>query len=176
MSIETEQYQGHTIEVDYDSDPISPREDDNICVFHIAHRNYSFGDKNYNSFESIEEARKQALRNKDIVLPLYMLDHSGITISLSPFSCPWDSNQVGFVQIPREKMIKEFSKKNFTKALKQKGLDIAKLEVKVLDNFIRGEVYSYAVDGDVCGGFYSVEDAIEYAKNEIVVTNITVNS
>ncbi len=98
-----------------------PREDYNICVFHIAHRNYSFGDKNYNSFESIEEARKQALRDKDIVLPLYMLDHSGITISLSPFSCPWDSNQVGFVQIPREKMIKEFSKKNFTKALKQKG-------------------------------------------------------
>ena len=169
MSIETEQYQGHTIEVDYDSDPISPREDDNICVFHIAHRNYSFGDKNYNTFESIEEARKQALRDRDIVLPLYMLNHSGITISLSPFSCPWDSGQVGFVQIPRQKILENFGKKRISKQIREKALGIAKGEVQTLDSYLRGEVYEFDVDNgqDYCSGFYSIEDAIECAKSDI---------
>jgi hypothetical protein len=32
-----------------------------------------------------------------VILPLYLYDHGGITISCSPFSCPWDSGQVGWI-------------------------------------------------------------------------------
>jgi len=131
-AIETTDYRGHNIEIFPDERGESPREWNNICVFHVAHKNYAFGDTNYNSYESIKEAEQEAIQDGDIVLPLYMYDHSGITISLSPFSCPWDSGQVGFVQVPRKKMLEEFGKKIFTKQLKDKALQIAEGEVKTL--------------------------------------------
>lgn len=164
-----ENYKNHNISIQYDESAESPREWDNLCIFHIAHRRYSFGDKNYNDLESINKAEKEAKANKDIILPLYMYDHSGITISLSPFSCPWDSGQVGFIQIPREKVLKEFSAKIFHKKLKEKAKNIAKGEVETLDKYLRGEVYGYVIDDieDSCWGFFSIEDAIQEAKNII---------
>ena len=32
-----------------------------------------------------------------VFLPLYLFDHSGITMNTSGFSCPWDSGQVGWI-------------------------------------------------------------------------------
>ena len=167
MNAETITYKGHTIEIEYDQNPESPREWDNICIIHVAHRNYAFGDENYNDAESIKQAEREAKKNGDICLPLYLYDHSGITISLSPFRCPWDSGQVGFVQIPRKKMLEEFSRKIFTSPLKEKGRKIAEGEVKDLDTYLRGEIFGYIVDedGDSCWGYYSVEDAMMEAKS-----------
>lgn len=31
------------------------------------------------------------------ILPLYLYDHSGITMNTTGFSCPWDSGRVGFI-------------------------------------------------------------------------------
>lgn len=169
MEAESKTYKGHNISIHFDECDESPREWDNICVIHMAHRNYNFGDENHNSLESIKQAEEEALENGDIVLPLYMLDHSGVTISLSPFSCFWDSGKVGFVQIPKKKMLKEFNKKIFSKKLKERALEIAKYEVDTLDKFIRGEVYGYIIDedGDSCWGYYSVEEAIKEAEGII---------
>ena len=69
MIAETEIYKNNTIEIHYDENSESPREWDNICVIHVAHRRYNFGDKNYNDYESIKKAEKEALKNGDIVLP-----------------------------------------------------------------------------------------------------------
>ena len=164
---ETIDYKGHVIKICYDtSEGSSPRENDNICVFHVAHSRYSFGDENYNKFEVIHKASIKAKRNGDIVLPLYMYDHSGITISLSPFSCRWDSGQVGFVQVPKKKMIEEFGKKRFTPALKKRALKVAQSEVTEMDCYLTGEVYGYQIDedGDSCWGYigdrkYCIEEA-----------------
>ena len=40
--------------------------------------------------------------DKYVILPLYLYDHSGITISTGPFSCPWDSGQVGWIKAPKD--------------------------------------------------------------------------
>ena len=177
-AVETIKYKNHKIEIFYDEDGCSPRENDNMCIFHIAHKHYAFGDKNYNSFESIQEAQKEAERIGDICLPLYMYDHSGITISLSPFSCPWDSGQVGFVQVQKKEILSNFGKKIFTKKLKEKALKVAKSEVEEMDSYVRGEVYGYVIDEeDSCWGFvgdikYCIEEAksiVDYmVKNEVV--------
>lgn len=37
-----------------------------------------------------------------IILPLYLYDHGGITIKTNPFSCPWDSGQVGWIYAIKE--------------------------------------------------------------------------
>jgi len=168
-AVETIEYLGHQIEIFPDMNPESPREWDNLCVFHIAHKRYAFGDVNHNSLESIKEAEKEAKRNGDIILPLYMYDHSGITISLSPFSCPWDSGQVGFVAIPRKKAIEEFGKKVFTKKIKEKALRIAHCEVESLDYYIRGDMYGYMIDDgeDSCWGYFGIKDCTEQAKEVV---------
>ncbi len=165
MKAETKEYKGHNIVIEYDENPPSPRENDNICVFHIGHSRYAFGDENYNDIDSIMEAQKQAIADGDIVLPLYMYEHGGITISLGEFGCCWDSGQCGFIQVPKKTMIKEFGKKIFTKALKAKALDWAKMEVEEMDKFVRGEVFGYIVDNDdSCWGYYSIDDAMEEAE------------
>jgi len=162
-------YKGHEIVIEYDENPQSPREDDNICVFHVAHNHYSFGDENYNEYEDIKQAEREAIADGDICLPLYMYEHSGCTIALTPFSCPWDSGQVGFVQVPRKKMIEEFGKKYFTPKLKRLALKWAQNEVETMDIYMRGEIVGYIIDedGDSCWGYYSIEDAMAEAESII---------
>ena len=45
--------------------------------------------------------------DKYVILPLYLYDHSGITMSTSVFSCPWDSGQVGWIYAEKKKLIEE---------------------------------------------------------------------
>ena len=177
---ETIEYKGHTIEIKYDeSCEESPREWDNICVFHCHHFDYNLGDKNYSRSEQDEylEEVREAERNGDIVLPLYIYEHSGITISLGSFygklsqgHAEFDSGRLGFVQIPRKKMIEEFGKKIFTKKLKERALEIAENEVTELDCYLRGEVYGYVIDedGDSCWGYIGdIKYCIEEAKGVV---------
>ncbi|HOO12216.1 MAG TPA: hypothetical protein PK684_04600 [Bacillota bacterium] len=45
--------------------------------------------------------------DKYIILPLYLYDHGGITMRTNPFSCPWDSGQVGWIYASKQKFIDE---------------------------------------------------------------------
>ncbi len=170
-ALETINYKNHTIGIYSDDCAESPRTWDNICEFHCSHRKYLLGDKgyNYSNGQDCIEAAQQAEKQGDIVMPLYLYDHSGITISLSPFSCRWDSGQVGFVIVRKEKMLRELSAKRFTKSLKNKALKIAQGEVETYDQYLRGEVYGYKIDGDgdSCWGFYGQEECISEAKSII---------
>lgn len=167
-AIETIQYKNHTISIYPDDCAESPRSWDNVAEFHCCHRKYALGDKgfNYSSGSDCIEVAQNAQKQGDVALPLFLYDHSGITISLTPFSCRWDSGQVGFVIVRKEKMLKEFSAKRFTKALKDKAINIAKGEVGEYDQYLRGEVYGYKIDGDgdSCWGFYGMDYCIEEAK------------
>jgi len=51
-----------------------------------------------------------ALREDVYIQSLYLYDHSGITMSTSPFSCPWDSGQVGFAYVDRATVEREWGK------------------------------------------------------------------
>ncbi len=44
---------------------------------------------------------------KYVILPLYLYDHSGITMSTGAFSCRWDSGQVGWIYAEKKKFIEE---------------------------------------------------------------------
>ncbi len=182
-AIEAAEHKGYKIEIHHDDCGESPRNWDNICVFHIGHQRYSFGDVNHKDIESLNKAVREAHRNKDIVLPLYMYDHSGITISLSPFSCRWDSGQVGFVVVPRLKMMEEFSAKIFHPLLRAKGLKVAQGEVEIMDKFVSNQVYGFKIFGpkqgdfddddcreelEACWGFYGeVAELIQECKGSV---------
>jgi hypothetical protein len=101
-----------------------------------------------------------------IILPLYLYDHSGITISTGRFSCPWDSGQVGFIYCTMEKARTEWN--GTDEEIRKQAEDYLKLEVETYDNFLTGTVAGFIAedpDGeeiDSCWGFYP--DRGEYSK------------
>lgn len=158
-----ETYRGLTIKIEQDVDPESPREWDNVGTMVCFHGRYTLGDKH--EFSSPTEFLEWWEENGEdgVLLPLYLYDHSGITISTSPFSCPWDSGQVGWIYATKETLDKEtFDIDHATKYLIG--------EVETYDQYLTGQVYGYEVedeDGNFlasCWGFYGEEDAIQEAR------------
>ena len=115
-------------------------------------------------------------KNYIVCKPIYMYDHSGQTISLSPFGCPWDSGCCGYIFVFKDKILKEFER-----ATEDNWRDIAdeiiQSEIDTYDYYIQGEVYGYCLEEghtvehkdlvtgaiwtsteyeviDSCGGFY----------------------
>lgn len=156
-AVQEVKYKGYTVTVKQDSCPCeSPRDWDNLGSMVIIHPRYTLGDTHAMN-------HRQLLRiaeSKDIVaLPIFMLDHSGITISTKRFACPWDSGQVGFIFVTKEKLRQEFGYKNVTAKRATKARLNLSNEVDTYDLFIRGEVYGYEVTDkngecvDSCWGF-----------------------
>lgn len=113
-----------------------------------------------------------ALNSKDIIImPLYLYDHSGITISVSDFKDHFDSGCVGFAYITKEVYFRETGSTD-----KEHWKDLARQiicdEVELYDLYIRGEVYGFSLSKithcptcgheeaeviDAYGGFYGSE-------------------
>jgi len=150
----------------------SPREWDNLGTMAIFHRRYDFGDKvdfassDFNSWSEMENHIWKNL-NAAVVLPIYMYDHGGITINTTGFSCPWDSGQVGFIYVTKQKVRDNYKVKRITNKLRDRVEKVLQDEVKTMDYYVSGEVYGYQVikrsleEGQVreeildsCHGFY----------------------
>lgn len=101
-----------------------------------------------------------------VVLPLYLYDHSGITMATTPFSCQWDSGQVGFIYCSFDKIKEEYGE--LTEETKAKAKEVLEAEVKVYDCYLRGDVYGYETDsGDSCWGYYGLEEAFNAGKEAV---------
>ena len=196
MSVEEKRIGKYKIEVIQDESPSSPREDDNLGTMVCFHNRYNLGDKhNYNSndYDGWDEMEKDIIKreNVGVILPLYLYDHSGITMNTTGFSCNWDSGRVGFIFISKEKMLKEYGGKIVTQTLKDKVTGYLKGEVETYDQYLTGEVYGYRVSEvttcsegheheteiDSCWGYYGQEGCMEegvgiveyYIKNDEVM-------
>ena len=115
------------------------------------HGRYNLGDEH--DFDSPEEFR-ECINEKDIavILPLYLYDHSGITMSTTPFSCSWDSGQVGWIYVTKETVRKEFGVKRISKKLIKRLTKYLTGEVEVFDQYLTGEVYGFQlVKKTTCG-------------------------
>lgn len=172
------EYKGYTIKVVEDSDPFDPREEcDNFGTMVFFHRRYRLGDENkWDPQEFKEYIEKGEKNNRLVALPVYMYDHSGITIKTSPFSDPWDSGLLGWIYVDREKILKEYDRKILTKSLRRKAEETLRGEVQTYDNYLRGDVYGYQITDsnqeelESCYGYYGDPEesgCISDAKNII---------
>jgi hypothetical protein len=155
--------------------PESPRSWDNLGTMVCFHNRYDLGDKhNYNSndYNGWDEMEKDIIKreNVGVILPLYLYDHSGITMNTTGFSCNWDSGRVGFIFISKEKMLKEYGGKIVTRKLKERVEGYLKGEVETYDQYLTGDVYGYRVfkeengveeELDSCWGFYGEDTCME---------------
>ena len=140
--METIEYKRYTIGIWNVEDPMDPRKDwDNLGTMICLHRRYRLGDEHSYDLEEARELEAQIPKRGGVVLELYMYDHSGITISTSPFSCPWDSGKIGFIFVDAEKIRKEYGWKRITKARREKIEAYLESEVKTYDDYVTGNVY-----------------------------------
>ena len=169
-TVETIERYGYTGRIEYDDSPNSPREWDNLGTLITWHPRYTFGDRD-GEREGIDPAElySDLQRERALILPVYMYEHSGITIRTSTFSDPWDSGQVGFIYVDRETVLREYSAKRITPAVRQSVLECLQGEIETLDQFLTGQVYGYVIKDaegehvDSCWGFYG----LDYVRSEL---------
>lgn len=140
------------VKIEQDEDAPNPRtEQDNVGIMVCFHNSYDLGDKDHGvshkDFSGWDEMEAHLFKEKNaaVVLPLYLYDHSGITIATTPFSCRWDSGQVGFIYCTKEKAVEEWGKKLCTKQVKDKARKYLEGEVKEYDQYLTGDVYGHIV-------------------------------
>jgi len=173
-TVETIDYKGHEINIVNDLHAGSPRGWDNLGTMICFHKRYSLGDDNhdynYEDYSSWDELKRAILKKEDIavILPIYMYDHSGITIATTPFACRWDSGQIGFIFVSKEKVREEYGVKRITKQILKRVSDYLISEVATYDEYIQGDVYGFVIDedGDSCYGFYGYDHETSGLLNE----------
>lgn len=151
----------NTISVEQSDYPESPRTMcDHLGTMICFHRRYSLGDKH--DLSLTQAAMLES--SKDIVsLPLYLYDHSGITISHTPFSCHWDSGRVGFIYVTKENIRKEYNVKAVTKNIKDKVIQVLIGEIKEYNQYLTGDVWD-VVERDADGNVVNSLSCI-YGRN-----------
>ena len=153
------------IEIFTDDDPENPREWDNAGRMVCWHRRYNLGDTH--AFAVPAEFNEWWAEHGEGVLlfPLYLYDHSGITISMAPFSCPWDSGQVGYHCITAAKIKEEWGEVPDAagQTPQQRAESCLRAETETYDRYLQGEVYGYTVSRDSVGsdGLRSYRDESE---------------
>jgi hypothetical protein len=161
----------YKIEIVQDDMSESPRECDNLGTMACWHRRCNLGDNVKYSHEELERIYNS---KEYICLPLYLYEHSGITMNTIGFSCPWDSGQVGIIFVSKAKVKEEYNWKVITKERENTIKRYLKAEVEIYDQFLTGEVYGYQITNmkteeitDSCYGFYG---EIEYCMDEAIHT------
>lgn len=145
-----------------DPAPQNPREAmEPVSTMVCWHKRYTLGDEQ----PSVSPKEYEFPRDNGTTYrrDLYLYDHSGVTISTSPFSSHWDSGWVGFVYIQKNTLRDMFG---INDDFKEKAHDTIDYEVTLYDHFLRGNVWGYKVvelcdecghekeEVDSCWGFY----------------------
>jgi hypothetical protein len=166
--------EGLTVCIEQDGDAANPREDfEHLGTMVCWHRRHTLGDEQPDCSPDefwlrVMQEREQSLRGRCppdhieaehvrqyiathfYVLPLYLHDHSGISISTGRFSCAWDSGQVGWIYLSRDTAEKE----TFD------PLGLLESEVAEYDQYLRGDVWGFSIEDEngvqlySCWGFY----------------------
>lgn len=199
-AIKSIEYKGCEISIYYDETPLNPRVDwDNMATMVCKHSRYILGDEQFSDDPidylirelnlSVREEEKiyemgyntstlnylvEKWRKTHFVLPLYLYDHSGITISTGSFACKWDSGQIGWIVCSFEDARKWHNFKKLTAKRKQLIIECMEAEVQEYDQYLTGEVYGFIAEDengnqlDSCWGFFGdIEYPIEEAKGAI---------
>lgn len=183
--ITTKKIGDYLINILRDDNPMDPREDDNLGTMVCFHRRYELGDKNHNydsnDYNSWGEMREAIEKDEDtlIILPLYLYDHSGITMRTTPFECRWDSGQVGFIYVSKKKVREEYSTKRITQKIVERVRKVLEGEVIDYDKFISGEMcgfqiykleecnlgHTHKIHVESSWGYYDEEDCMKEAES-----------
>lgn len=156
-----------TLNILHDFDPENPRDWSNTGKLFLTDKhgvNVNELDscvhpRDYNSWDELEEALIEE-NNVKAILPVYKYEHSGAIYNTTGFSCPWDSEQVGFIIATQEEVRQSWGWKRVTAKRKKKLEASLAEEIELYSQWASGQVYGFEVvntDEEVqssCWGFY----------------------
>lgn len=151
--------------IEQDQFPEDPRSWDNLGTMLCCHREYQLGDCNSNrdtelqlaeicrkygkSDEEIDEMtfaeEVQFILDQDDVcgLPLYITDHSGISMQTYRFDA-WDSSFVGLIFVKKDFYLAQICLKD-EEDWKAKAKKMLEGEIKTYNDFLEGNVYQWTL-------------------------------
>jgi hypothetical protein len=185
----------HILQIFQDTWGESPREWSNLGTMAVFHKRYNFGDDvdfKADDFDNWSEMGEYINKDLDaaVCIPIYMYDHSGITINCDGFACPWDSGQVGYIYASRQKLKDEYGVKRISNVMLERAEKALRREVHLMDQYITGDVYGFQVikrylntDGEIqediidsCSGFYGdnfkENGMMEYINTDLLIDEL----
>ena len=145
---------GYRLKIYQDNEPMNPRTEwDNLGTIAYGHSKYILGEEEAQYTEQYDnwdqwfncEILKPYSGNV-FYLPVYIYDHSGVTISTKPFHCPWDSGQIGFIYVTKEKVRKWFGVKRITAKIRDKVYQALQHEINIYDKYLTGQAWGYILE------------------------------
>lgn len=189
-TLDTE-YPDLCVTIHVDLDPMNPREWTQNGYMLCWHPDYTLGDEQFGrgDYDSMQDVLEDIFTNRNLVgpvLPLYLLDHSGITISAgraitsitgftreNPYpmdSAGWDTTHVGFIFATTDRIAETGSDvENMEKYLRD--------EVEEYAQYLEGDVYGYVIededgnDLDSCWGYFGIDAVREEALAVAMATH-----
>lgn len=162
----------YSVKIERDEILDNPFEYDEVFTLYSNHRYFS---PNKHDMEELfdEEGNLPTLEQLNLSrsdyehFRIYSYEHGGMTVSATPFSCPWDSGLLGIVAVKKEEV------KDTKEAFKN--------YVKTLDQLLQGDIYTFIIEDemgeyvDSCGGFYghdesTLEEMLDYISTEYGIT------
>ena len=119
---------------------------------------------------TIDDLKELLAEQKDIIiLPLYLYDHSGLSMSTGPFvgravHAEWDSGQVGYIYADHDDILNSFGQ--ITPDTIQQAKECLEGEAETYDAYLRGDcwgyrTYMYGQEMDSCWGFLGGIDEVK---------------
>lgn len=137
-------------EIIYDEYADNPRTWSPTSIFIFAHKNYdSLGDFNFRYKEQIDDYIKEHkediawAKKHGLYTDVYMMDHSGLSLSRTPFQGMYgyfDSGQVGFMYMPRSSLT-EYHAKKMGSRIKEQLHNILDIEFNAVNDYVQGDTY-----------------------------------
>lgn len=147
---------GITLHVEPDHSPPHPRTDyDHLGTLLGWHRRYNFSD-NCKYPTSADFWESEEAKNIYVKLPVYLLDHSGLSLSTTDFHDEWDSGLLGLIFCTKEQAEKWFGYLPDEQVVKEQ----LRGEIELYNDYLNGSWYEFYIEGlngeieESCGGFY----------------------
>lgn len=162
-----------TLSREYDAE--NPRERGNLGKMVCFHPTWVLGDANtgidmddYSGWDSMLKGLLKDNPNA-VILPVYLYDHSGISVSTTPFSCRWDSGQCGWIYATPQGIRKVLGINRVTRKRREEAEELLRAEVWIYNKYLCGDVWTYEfeIGADWYGTEYGRTAALNRAQELI---------
>jgi hypothetical protein len=153
-----------SLEILRDKDPQNPREYSQLGTMACWHRRYKLGDVQPKI--GPPEWLKMFAPKGSVILAVFMMDHSGLSLRVSPNAFQdadpqqWDWGQLGLIVASPEAIKEFFVVSRVTKKVLEKAKKTLEAEVRVYDQYLNNQCWGFIAKDDKgeqcysCWGFF----------------------
>ncbi len=144
---------------------INPRDGNNLGAIAFKHPKYDLGEERISDpIDWLEDRLKLQRRGlytrkrmrylekfflrEYVGLRVYLYDHSGITISTSPFKLLSSSGQVGYIYTDKKQIKETLRTKRVTQKVRKRVKEFLQHEIEAFDNYIRVNPHEFIIENE----------------------------